>query len=55
MLQLEPMTERLFTMQIDMTAWLKMHEGQMLFDSRDQDAAMSDIEYFIISWEVSFT
>jgi hypothetical protein len=41
-------------MQIDMAAWLKMHEGQMLFDSRDQDAAMSDIEYFIISWEVCF-
>jgi len=51
-LGMESLNEMIFTMMIDVSVWLNMHDGKMMFDS-DNDA--STLEYFITSWEVFLT
>jgi hypothetical protein len=48
---LEPLNESIYTMMMDVTPWLTLHDGQMLLDSRAKNDAFSDAEYFIMSWE----
>jgi hypothetical protein len=47
----ESLSELIFTMLIDVKPWLALHDGQMLFECRDVNDAISDMEYFILSWE----
>lgn len=48
-LGMEPLNEMIFTMMIDTSAWLSMHEGKMMLVS---DNDVSALQYFITSWEV---
>ena len=48
---MEPLNELIFTMMVDISVWLREYEGKMIMDS---ETNLSQLEYFIGSWEVLF-